>query len=112
MALGRVNAAKFVSRLLTEPHETDLGGQPAHHLLATVFADVVCSSSGHSISWDDCYASADQLPLTWKVDLLLEQDGEPRPVLEYLAGEKRERAMEAGRQAAWIRRETHRRGIV
>ena len=59
MPIGRVNAAKFIARLLPEPHESDLGGEPAHHLLATAHADRVCPLSGHSIGWTDCYASAD-----------------------------------------------------
>jgi hypothetical protein len=111
MALGRVNAAKFIARLLPEPHETDLGGEPAHHLLATVHADIVCPPSGHWISWDDCYASADILPLPHKADLLLEPNGAPRPLPDHLTGEARDRAVEAGRKAAWIRREAHRRGL-
>ncbi|WP_053751909.1 hypothetical protein [Streptomyces sp. MMG1533] len=111
MPIGRVNAAKFIARLLPEPHETDLGGEPAHHLMATVHADRVCPPSGHRISWTDCYDSANMLPLTLKADLLLEPDGDPRPVPEYLTGEARERAERAGHQAAWIRREAHRRGL-
>lgn len=64
MPLGRVNAAKFIARLLPEPHETELGREKAHELLATVHADICCPSSGHCISWTDCYGSADLLPLT------------------------------------------------
>jgi hypothetical protein len=109
MPIGRVNAAKFIARFLPEPHETDLGGPRAHHLLATVHADRVCPPSGHSISWADCYASADMLPLTWKADLLLEPNGEPKPIPDYLTGEARERAEHAGRLAARIRRGAHRR---
>jgi hypothetical protein len=109
--IGRVNAAKFIARLLPEPHETELGGEPVHHLMATVHADIVCPPSGHSISWTDCYAGVDELPLTHKADLLLEPDGEPSPIPEHLTGEARKRAERAGRQAAWIRREVHRRGL-
>ncbi|WP_406320174.1 hypothetical protein [Streptomyces sp. NBC_01637] len=112
MALGRVNAAKFIARLLPEPHERDLGGEPAHHLLATAHADGVCPPAGHSIGWDDCYASAKMLPLPRKADLLLRSDGEPAPVPEHLTGEARERAEYAAQLAAWIRREAHRRGIL
>ncbi|MFI6341134.1 hypothetical protein [Streptomyces sp. NPDC050535] len=111
MPVGRVNAAKFIARLLPEPHETDLGSEPAHHLLATVHADRVCPPSGHSIGWTDCYASADMLPLPHKADLLLEPNDEPKPIPDHLVGEARERAEEAGSQAAWIRREAHRRGL-
>ncbi|MEU0590020.1 hypothetical protein [Streptomyces ardesiacus] len=111
MTVGRVNAAKFIARLLPEPHETELGGELAHELLATAHADICCPPSGHSISWDDCYAGADILPLTHKADLFLEPDGEPRPLPGHLAGDARERAEEAGRKAAWIRREAHRRGL-
>ncbi|MFD5384219.1 hypothetical protein ACFWMG_04480 [Streptomyces sp. NPDC127074] len=111
MAHGRVNAAKFISRYLPEPHETELGGESAHRLLATVHADWCCPRSGHSAPWPDCYAGADQMPLTLKADLLLEPDGEPRPIPNHLTGEERARAVEAGRLAAWIRREAHRRGI-
>ncbi|MFF3896415.1 hypothetical protein ACFYY3_25220 [Streptomyces sp. NPDC001812] len=111
MALGRVNAANFVARLLPEPHERDLGGEPAHHLLATVYADIACPPAGHSIGWSDCYATADMLPLPLKADLLLEPDGEPRPIPDHLTGETRERAEHAGRHAAWIWREARRRGL-
>ncbi|MGQ3551677.1 hypothetical protein [Streptomyces rochei] len=111
MAHGRVNAAKFIPRLLPEPHETDLGGPPAHRLLATTHADLVCPPSGHQIGWSDCYASADILPLTHKADLLLEPNGKPRPLPDHLTGRARERAEEAVRKAAWIRREAHRRGL-
>ncbi|MFH8657414.1 hypothetical protein [Streptomyces afghaniensis] len=65
-----VNAAKFNNRYVSEPHETDLGGEEAHQLLATAHANTVCPPSGYSTSWDDCYASADQLPLHHKADLL------------------------------------------
>jgi hypothetical protein len=109
--MGRVNAAKFIARLLPDPHETDLGGEPAHHLLATAHADIVCLPSGHWISWDDCYASADILPLPHKADLLLESNGRPRPLPSHLTGEARDRAEKAGQTAAWIRREAHLRGL-
>ncbi|MFF3998499.1 hypothetical protein ACFYX8_34980 [Streptomyces cyaneofuscatus] len=111
MPIARVNAAKFISRYLNEPHETDLGGEEAHHLMATVHADRACPPSGHSIGWNDCYLSADILPLTWKADLLLEPNGEPLPIPDYLTGEARERAVGAGQLAARIRREAHRRGL-
>nr|WP_172682203.1 hypothetical protein [Streptomyces violaceoruber] len=111
MPISRVNAAKFIARLLPEPHETDFGGEPAHRLLATAHADRVCPPSGHSIGWTDCYASADILPLPHKADLLLEPNGEPRSIPHHLVGEARELADWAGRQAAWIRLEAHRRGL-
>lgn len=111
MPTGRVNAAKFIARLLPEPHETELGGEEAHDLLATVHADRVCPPSGHSIGWLDCYASADILPLTHKASLLLEPDGKPSPVPAHLTGEMGVRARNAGLRAEWIRQEAHRRGI-
>lgn len=111
MSVGRVNAAKFISRYLPEPHETDFGSEESHRLFATAHADICCPPSGHRISWDDCYATADMLPLTRKVDLLLEPGGEPRPLPAHLAGEQRERAERAGRLAARIRREAHQRNI-
>lgn len=49
MTAGRVNAAEFIARPLPEPHETNLGGEPAHHLPATMHADRVCLLSGHRI---------------------------------------------------------------
>ncbi|MGW0143815.1 hypothetical protein [Streptomyces calvus] len=112
MAAGRVNAAKFIDRLLPEPHETNLGGEPVHHLLATVHADWVCPRLGHQIGWLDCYNSANILPLTHKADLLLEPNGKPTPIPDHLTGEARERAERAVLHAAWIRRETHRHGLL
>ena len=103
MPIGRVNAAKFISRYLNEPHETDLGGEEAHHLIATVHADRACPPSGHSIGWSDCYASADMLPLPYKASLLLEPDGKPSPIPGHLTGDKRERARRVGLLAEWIR---------
>ncbi|MET9445393.1 hypothetical protein [Streptomyces sp. NPDC006610] len=111
MACNRVNAAKFIARHLPEPHETDLGGPPAHHLLATAFADIACPPPGHHLSWDDCYSSADMLPLPRKADLLLDPNGKPHPLPDHLVGEARERAAQARQKAAWIRREAHRRGL-
>lgn len=111
MAHGRVNAAKFIARLLPEPHETDLGGEPAHHLLATAHADICCPPSGHRIGWTDVYANANQLSLPLKADLFLEFDGKPRTLPDHLTVEQRVRAEEAGRKAALIRREAHRRGL-
>ncbi|MER6113767.1 hypothetical protein ACWGPD_25440 [Streptomyces hirsutus] len=111
MPIGRVNAAKFIARLLPEPHETDLGGEPVHHLLAAAHADWVCPPSGHSIGWTDCYDGANILPLTLKADLLLKPNGEPKPVPDHLTGKARERAERAGQHAAWIRREAHRQGL-
>jgi hypothetical protein len=111
VSIGRVNAAKFTARLLPEPHETELGGELAHELLNTVYADYACPPSGHSISWTDCYAIAYMLPLTHKADLLLEPDGSRRPIPNHLTGEQRERAERACRQAVWIRQEARRRGL-
>lgn len=111
MPVGRVNAAKFIARLLPEPHETELGGEEAHELLATAHADICCPPSGHRISWTDCYGSADLLPLTWKADLFLEPGGEPRRPPAHLTVEQRKRSQQAGQLAVWIRREGHWRGI-
>ncbi|MFD8567969.1 hypothetical protein [Streptomyces sp. NPDC059639] len=69
MTVGRVNAARFISRSLGEPHDTGFGGEETHRLLATAHADISCPPSGHHISWTDVYGSADMLPLTWKSDL-------------------------------------------
>ncbi|MEV7862944.1 hypothetical protein AB0O86_30080 [Streptomyces hirsutus] len=109
MALGCVNAADFIARLLPQPHKRNLGGEPAHHLLAAVHTDIACPPSGHSIGWPDCYAAADMLPL--KANLLLEPDVEPRPIPDHLTGEARERAEHTGRHAARIRREARRRSL-
>lgn len=106
-----VNAAKFIARRLPEPHETELGGEESHELLATAHADICCPPAGHHISWDDCYGSADTLPLTWKTDLFLLPGGEPRPLPKHLTEQQRERAERAERLAVRIRREAHRRGI-
>lgn len=111
MPIGRVNAAKFIARLLPEPHETDLGGEPAHELLATAHADICCPPSGHRISWADVHTSADMLPLTWKSDLFVDFKGEPHPLPSHLTEEQRERALRAQSLAVRIRREAHRRNI-
>ncbi|MGY4903298.1 hypothetical protein [Streptomyces sp. 900116325] len=111
MAHGRVNAAKFISRYLDEPYETLLGGEEAHHLLATAHADRVCPRSGHSIPWDDCYASADLYPLTWKARLLLTPDGVALPPAEHLMGDARERAIAAGALAERIKSEARHHGV-
>ncbi|MGW3937666.1 hypothetical protein [Streptomyces phaeochromogenes] len=108
----RVIAATFMSRILENPqHEEALGGEGAHHLLATAHADHVCSPRGHSISWDDCYASADLYPLPWKAGLLLDSRGRPLPIPDHLSGDAYDRAVEAGRRAAWISSEAHRLGV-
>ncbi|WP_329351854.1 hypothetical protein OG226_41205 [Streptomyces sp. NBC_01261] len=108
MAHGRVNAAKFISRYLPEPHETELGAEPAHQLLATAHADWVCPPSGHRIGWNDCYSAADILPLTLKADLFLEGDGTPRRIPAHLTGEQHQRAVKACELAVRIRREAPR----
>lgn len=61
MTIGRVNAAKFISRSLGEPHDSDFGGEEAHQLFnaAHADADICCSPTGHRISWSDCYGGAD-----------------------------------------------------
>ncbi|MFI0243103.1 hypothetical protein [Streptomyces sp. NPDC016845] len=102
MTIGRVNAAKFISRYLGEPHDADLGGEEAHELFNSAHADICCPPSGHRIGWRDVYGSADMLPLTWKADLFLEPDGELRPLAGHLVGERAERARQL---AVWIRSE-------
>ncbi|WP_306317185.1 MULTISPECIES: hypothetical protein [unclassified Streptomyces] len=111
MYAPRVNAAKFISRYLGEPHETDLGGEEAHELLATAHADICCPPSGHRISWADVYGSADMLPLTWKADMFVDFRGEPHPLPSHLTEVQRERAVRAQKLAVWIRSEAQRRNI-
>jgi hypothetical protein len=111
MTIGRVNAAKFISRHLGEPHDTDFGGEQAHELLNTAHADICCPPSGHSINWTDVYGSADMLPLTWKADLFVDLRGEPLPLPLHLTEVQRERVLRAQELAVWIRREAHRRGV-
>lgn len=102
---ARVNAAKFISREHGEPYDTLLGGEEAHHLLATAHADRVCPSTGHRIPWTDCYASADLYPLAWKARLLLDASGMALSPAEHLTGEDRQRAVAAGQLAERIARE-------
>ncbi|MFE3126661.1 hypothetical protein ACFXHD_24920 [Streptomyces hydrogenans] len=111
MIRGRVNAAKFISRKLGEPYDSDFGGEAAHQLFSAAHADIWCPPAGHRISWSDCYIGADMLPLTWKADLFLESNGEPRPLPGHLTEKQRDRALRAQRLAVWIRREAHRRKI-
>lgn len=111
MHTARVNAAKFISRNLGEPHDTDFGGEETHQLFNAFHADISCPPSGYSISWDDWYAYADQFPVTWKADWFLEPGGDPKPLPTYLTGEKRERAERAVKLAVWIRHEAHQRNI-
>ncbi|MBG7704608.1 hypothetical protein HCJ76_42605 [Streptomyces sp. MC1] len=111
MITGRVNAAKFISRYLGEPHDSDFGGEEAHQLFNAAHADICCPPAGHRISWSDCYGGADMLPLTSKADLFLEFNGEPRPLPRHLTEEQRDRALRAQRLATWIRREAHRRNL-
>ncbi|MEV8209445.1 hypothetical protein [Streptomyces sp. NPDC079189] len=112
MPHGRVSAARFISHYLDEPYETLLGGEEAHHLLATVHADRVCPPSGHSIRWDDCYASADLYPLTWKARLLLTPGGVALSPAEHLIGDARERAEAAGTLAERITSEGWQFGVA
>ncbi|MCP9205527.1 hypothetical protein [Streptomyces cucumeris] len=103
--------AKFLPRKLTEPYETLLGGEPAHHLIATAHADRVCPPSGHTISWGDVYASANLYPLPWKAALLLEPDGTASPIADHLSGAARDLAVEAGRCAERIWCDAQRLGV-
>ncbi|MFC7818688.1 hypothetical protein ACFUTR_29115 [Streptomyces sp. NPDC057367] len=111
MTISRANAAKFISRYLGEPHDSDFGGEEAHKLFNTAHADICCPPTGHRINWSDCYGSADMLPLTSKADLFLEFNGEPRPLPRHLTEEQRDRALRAHRLATWLRREAYRRNI-
>jgi hypothetical protein len=104
-------AAPFLARELPEPYETLLGGEEIHHLLAVVHADRACPPDEHWISWEDCYASADLLPLPRKASLLLDTRGRALPVPERLTGQGRVRAVEAGRAAERIRRQEHLLGV-
>ncbi|MFF7851898.1 hypothetical protein ACFZDF_30565 [Streptomyces sp. NPDC007910] len=65
-----ITAAPFIKRELSEPYETLLGGQAAHHLLATAFADVLHPSESR-LSPDDLYDLVDALPLNQKAENLL-----------------------------------------
>ncbi|MFD8462679.1 hypothetical protein ACFV27_38750 [Streptomyces antimycoticus] len=111
MTIGRVNAVKFISRYLGEPHDSDFGGEEAHQLFNAAHADICCPPTGHRISWSDCYGGADMLPLTSKADLFLEFSGEPRRLPRRLTEEQRGRAFRAQGLATWIRREAQRRNI-
>lgn len=111
MTIGRVNAAKFISRSLGEPHDSDFGGEEAHQLFNAAHADICCPPTGHRISWSACYGGADMLPLTLKADLLLKFNGEPRPLPGHLTEGQRDRALRAQRLATRIRREAHRRNV-
>ncbi|WP_030206276.1 hypothetical protein [Streptomyces bikiniensis] len=108
MRHSRVIAASFIARVLPDPYEAVLGGpdpEATHRLLATVHADFVCPSNGHSISWQDCYDGAMILPLPHKADLLLDGRGNPKPLPVHVTGEAAARAREAQTIAARIRRE-------
>jgi len=106
-----IGAARFLARELPEPYETLLGGEEAHHLLAVVHADRACPPDKHWISWEDCYASADLLPLPRKAGLLLDVRGRALPLPEHLTGQARVRAVEAGRAAERIRWQAHLLGV-
>lgn len=102
----RVNAAKFIGRVLPEPYETALGGhapEATHHLLATVFADVVCPPTGHSIGWHDSYGTAWARPLPHKAGFLLDDEGQPRPFPSHLTGVAARRYRAGARIAVRIR---------
>ncbi|MFC8492993.1 hypothetical protein ACFUJU_19770 [Streptomyces sp. NPDC057235] len=105
----RVSAAHPIARVLPEPYETVLGGpdpEATHHLLASVYADFLCPPSGHSISWQDCYAAAQQRPLPHKAGFLLDECGNPMPVPAHMEGEAAGLARSAQATAVRIRRES------
>lgn len=106
----RVNAAKFIARMLPEPHETLLGGEPAHRQLNEAHANW-CTEPGHYIPWDDCYAAADMLPLPQKARLFLDQAGQPQRLPDHLTGVKRAQVEDAVRSAVHIDREARRLGV-
>ncbi len=104
---ARVNAAKFIGRVLPDPYETRLGGdtpEATHHLLAAAHADLVCPPTGHSIGWHDCYDGAQMRPLPHKASFVLD-DGRPRPLPSYLTGTAARRFLAATRIALRIQRE-------
>ncbi|WP_078657837.1 hypothetical protein [Streptomyces rimosus] len=100
----RVIAAKYINSRLPEPYETQLGGEPAHKVLNTGHAHWA-TPPRHSISWRDCYAAADGLPLPQKARLFLDQSGYPLPVPAHLVGSERTQTEEAVRLAVKIGRE-------
>ncbi|MFG2759485.1 hypothetical protein [Streptomyces wuyuanensis] len=122
MSLGAVPPAKWLSRELNEPHETDLGGDARHHQFATAYVLMVCDRhdvggrymilAGSVLPEEDLYAHADQYPLPWKADWLLDWRGRPEPLPEHLSPEERQYVAEAQAAAQHVRAEAHRRGVV
>ncbi|MYR93077.1 MULTISPECIES: hypothetical protein [unclassified Streptomyces] len=104
MPYGRVTAAQFIARKLSEPYEAELGGhnpEATHHLLAAVHADLACPPSGHFVSWNDCYAGAQVRPLPHKASFVLD-NGHPRPLPAHLTGAAARRFLAATRIALRI----------
>ncbi|MFE0651366.1 hypothetical protein ACFVZH_22535 [Streptomyces sp. NPDC059534] len=64
------SAAPFISRKLEEPYETLLGGETAHHCLASSYADALHPLETR-LSRDDLYRALDMLPLTLKAENIL-----------------------------------------
>ncbi|MEU6437464.1 hypothetical protein ABZ874_24445 [Streptomyces albidoflavus] len=109
--MRRVSAAKFIGRYLEPAHEELLGGEPAHHLLASAVADRLCPPTGYSVPWDDWYASVDQYPLPAKARHLLDPDGRALPIPDFLTPEQTTRAREAAARAERIARQAQELGI-
>ncbi|MFE6103209.1 hypothetical protein ACFVQ4_25075 [Streptomyces laurentii] len=103
-----VPSARFINRDLGEPYDTLLGGEEAHRLLATAFADGMPDCG---ISWDDRYAAADRLPLPQKARLLLDPTGRAIPPTTGQTGEARQRASEAGGLAERVVRMAQQLGV-
>ncbi|MEI5008613.1 hypothetical protein RB196_16005 [Streptomyces sp. PmtA] len=122
MSLGPVPPAKWLSRELDEPHETDLGGEARHHQFATAYVLMVCDRrdasgrymllAGSVLPEEDLYAFARRYPLTWKAEWLLDWRGQPEPLPEYLSPDERRYVEEAQAAARYVRTEAHRRGVV
>ncbi|MFH8717262.1 hypothetical protein [Streptomyces zaomyceticus] len=77
------STAPFINRKLHEPYETLLGGEAAHHRLASSYADTLHPLETR-LSWDDLYSALDILPLTLKAEnilMLIEHVTGPKPCL-------------------------------
>ncbi|MEV7384412.1 hypothetical protein [Streptomyces lydicus] len=111
MPIGMIPAAKYIARKLPDPFEGLLGGEASHNLLNRAHAHW-CTGPGHSISWDDCYAAADKLPIPQKARLFLDAAGRPLAPPSHLKGEQLAEVEEAIVLAAWADREAHRHNIA
>ena len=110
MPIGRINAAKFIARELPEPYEELLGSEHSHRIFNTAHANW-CTPPGHDISWRDCYAAADMLPIPQKARLFLDQAGKPLTPPGHLKGEQMAEVEMAIQHAVWADREARRLGV-